>query len=357
MQRKSMILPFHQNILLSDHTTIRLGGEAKYFISCGSENEIKETLRFARQSNIPLQVIAGGSNTIFPDEGYPGIVLKVNNKGVNFKDEGTSVVMTVAAGENWDDIVKAAIEKGLTGIECLSGIPGSAGAVPVQNVGAYGQEVNETIVRLKAIDRESLEYRDFRNSECEFGYRTSRFKFKDKDKFIITEIVFELKKSTDLKFRYPELKKLIESDTAYYQLTDLKDKLRYIRKVVIELRSKKSMVIDPSDINTRSCGSFFINPVIDSEKLNKLQEKYQTIPYYQTGERDYKIPAAWLVENAGFKKGYKLNGAGISANHSLAIINIGGGTVDILALASKIMSAIKDRFDINLKIEPEIVDL
>lgn len=350
-----------ENILLSAHTTIKLGGPAKYFIECDTEGSIKEALEFAKEKNCKVQTLSGGSNIIFADHGFDGVILKINIKGVTVKKDKDNFFVCSGAGENWDEFVKYCIENEITGAECLSGIPGSVGATPVQNVGAYGQDVSGIIYSLKAIERESLETRIFRNEDCRFAYRESIFKSAYKDKFIITEVVFKMKKKSESEIKYPELKKYIDSQKEYSGLNAGKEKLNFIRNAVLSLRKKKSMVIDNDDPNTISCGSFFTNPVMSVSEFEKFKIKTDSInlltPYYINSDKDkIKIPAAWLIEQSGFEKGYKTKGAGISTKHSLAIINRGGKTSDIISLSEEIIRTVKNKFGIVLVNEPVIVN-
>ena len=350
-----------ENILLSAHTTIKLGGPAKYFIECDTEGSIKEALEFAKEKNCKVQTLSGGSNIIFADHGFDGVILKINIKGVTVKKDKDNFFVCSGAGENWDEFVKYCIENEITGAECLSGIPGSVGATPVQNVGAYGQDVSGIIYSLKAIERESLETRIFRNEDCRFAYRESIFKSAYKDKFIITEVVFKMKKKSESEIKYPELKKYIDSQKEYSGLNAGKEKLNFIRNAVLSLRKKKSMVIDNDDPNTISCGSFFTNPVMSVSEFEKFKIKTDSInlltPYYINSDKDkIKIPAAWLIEQSGFEKGYKTKGAGISTKHSLAIINRGGKTSDVISLSEEIIRTVKNKFGIVLVNEPVIVN-
>ncbi|MEO8210440.1 MAG: UDP-N-acetylmuramate dehydrogenase [bacterium] len=351
-----MIIDFQEDVLLSNYTTIGLGGKAKYFLECKTVNEINSVLNFSKDNNLKVQVISGGSNIIFPDEGFEGLVLKIDLKGIKLIEEDDFVITKVSAGENWDDFVKIIIAKGLSGIECLSGIPGSVGAAPIQNVGAYGQEVKDTIVSLNAIDRDTFETVTFDNPECDFDYRLSRFKTNDKDKYIITEVSFRFKKNNQPEIKYPELQKYIEYHFDRSHSDSLLEKLNQIRKSVLALRKKKSMLIDKDDPNSKSCGSFFMNPVLNEIEFEKFKSRAgrNDFPFYKTGE-NFKIPAAWLVEQAGFTKGYKKNGVGISENHSLALININGTSGELLKLAYEIEKKIMEKFGIKLYKEPVIV--
>ncbi len=360
-----MAINFQKNISMSDFTSVGLGGKAKLFLECNSISEIRSALEFSKENNLLLQVISGGSNIIFPDEDFDGLVLKICLKGIEITEDNNSVILKIAAGEGWDDFVKLIIGKSLTGIECLSGIPGSVGATPIQNVGAYGQEVSDNIISVNAIDRNNnnMDIVLFENSECDFDYRQSRFKsnsnFKDKDKYIITGVTFGFKKDKKPEIKYPELQQYIESENQYNPEPSLKDKLNQIRNAVLALRRKKSMVIDMNDPNSKSCGSFFMNPVLDENEFEMFKEKIKSrnisnFPSYKSAA-GFKIPAAWLVEQAGFNKGYRKNGVGISGNHSLALINIAGTSKDLLALADEIEKQVYKNFGIKLIKEPVIV--
>ncbi len=356
-----------ENILLSEYTTIKLGGRAKYFIECDSESSVTEALKFAREKNARIQVLSGGSNIIFPDNGFDGVILKMNIKGVSVKNENEDHFITSGAGESWDDFVLYCIENEFAGAECLSGIPGSVGAVPVQNVGAYGQEVADIIHSVRTVDRDTYEIKVFGNEDCKFGYRNSRFKSGEsdiKDKYIITEVVFKMKKNTEPVIRYPELQKYISAMTDLSSLKPGKEKLFFIRNAVLALRKKKSMIIDKDDPDSVSCGSFFTNPVLNSTEFKILKSKTDDLnlilPFYETPDpgtekKKYKIPAAWLIEQSGFVKGYNRNGAGISANHSLAIVNRGGKTSDVISLSEEIIETVKNKFGVMLVNEPVIV--
>ena len=354
------MIKIKENILLSEYTTIKLGGIAKYFVECKKEIELIECINFAKDNNLKIQILGGGSNVIFSDEGFNGLIIKIDIKGISIHNETKDkVILKVGAGEVWDDFVKYCVENNYAGVECLSGIPGSAGATPIQNVGAYGQEVKDTIIYLKALDRESMRATMFSNENCLFDYRKSRFNNIDKDKYIITELMFGLLKNGKPEIKYPELKKLVESRQEGENIS-----LSNIMESVLKLRKKKSMILDDEDKNSVSCGSFFVNPFITIEEyeeinlkyINSNQNKVKTdIPFYQSGH-GIKIPAAWLIENTGFPKGFKKNGIGISENHNLALVNCGGKAKDLLEFANEIRSKVFDKFKINLEPEPVIVE-
>ncbi|MCL5268472.1 MAG: UDP-N-acetylmuramate dehydrogenase [Bacteroidetes bacterium] len=349
------LLDFRSEVPLADFTTIELGGNAKYFVRCETVDEIRSALSFAEGEKLPVQILGGGSNIIFPDEGFDGLVLKVDLKGITFTDEGSYPSVIAAAGEVWDGFVKSCVENDLAGVECLSGIPGLVGATPIQNVGAYGQEVKDTIVSVRAIDRSLLEIVEFSQEECCFGYRNSIFKSQDKNRFVIVEVGYKLVKHGQPSLKYAELRNYVETRRKEAGETDLES----IREAVLALRRGKSMVVDERDPNSRSVGSFFVNPVLSIAEyenfLGKLKEnKIGESPSFKTAE-GVKIPAAWLVENSGFHKGYRLGGVGISSNHALALINQSGTTKELLSLAASIEEAVFKKFGIALEREAVVV--
>ncbi len=354
------MVAIQEQIPLKDFTTIKLGGAARYFCSCTDIDQIKEALSFVQKKSFRSEIISGGSNIIFMDSGFDGVVIKIDLMGISFNEEGSTVLAVVQAGENWESFVRTSVQKGYGGIECLSGIPGSVGATPIQNVGAYGQEVQDTIEYVQMIDRRSMEVLRFENIDCGFSYRQSRFKSLDRGKYIVTEVAFRLTKNGRPVIRYPELQKQIDVNTEFLQLSEGRESLEAVRNVVISLRKKKSMIIDPNDPNSRSVGSFFLNPIVTKEKFAEVEEYWKNsdhpskIPVYPFME-NMKIPAAWLIEQSGFAKGYKINGVGISENHSLALVNYHGTTESLLELAEAIKSAVEKTFSIRLELEPNIV--
>jgi UDP-N-acetylmuramate dehydrogenase len=350
------MIELQENVPLAPCTTIQLGGTARYFTECRNADELRAALRLAQSKGMPSHILGGGSNTIFPDEGFDGLVVRVVPRGVRAHRNREEVVMVVAAGEPWDDFVRLCINSHLAGVECLSGIPGLAGATPMQNVGAYGQEVSETVVEVQTIDRQTLQSAAFAGNECGFGYRCSRFNTEDANRFVITEVSFRLRSFGAPALRYPELKQHIASHVDLGRLHDGREKLQAVRESVLALRRKKSMVMDETDPNSRSVGSFFKNPVVTAEMLEscKLRSGTAAIPFYPSGSH-VKIPAAWLVENAGFHKGYRMGGVGVSTNHSLALVNINGTTRELLALADAIRTKVFDQFGIMLEREPVLV--
>lgn len=352
---------------LAPLTTLQLGGTAGYFLAATSLEEIVQGLSFAKDSRIPVCILGGGSNTIFSDAGFPGLVLQIQTRGMEVLQENVdSVIVDVSAGEDWDGFVLHCIEHGWAGVECLSGIPGSVGAVPIQNVGAYGQEVSQTIVSVRCLDRITFEQVVFSAEECEFDYRQSRFKSYDRDRYIVLSVAFQLSTRTIQEPRYHELKQaLVQSGESFLEgasiITmdeDRKKNLLRLREAVISLRRKKSMVIDPMDPESRSAGSFFLNPVIQEAQLQDFRSRmedagFHDYPCYES-QGKYKLSAAWLVENAGFPKGYTENGVGISRSHSLALVNRKGSSRALLELSRKIQKKVFDFSGVWLEREPVI---
>ncbi len=350
------------SIHLSEYTSIGLGGDAKYFISCATIDEIRSAFQFAESEKLAVQILGGGSNIVFPDDGFDGLIVKIDLKGIKREDDGDHAEVSANAGEVWDDLVKSCVRKNLAGAECLSGIPGSVGATPIQNVGAYGQEVKNTILAVKAIERKSLELVEFTSAECEFGYRKSRFKTNDKNKFVIVEVRYRFSKSGKPSVKYEELRDYIESkekETGGRKPKDGETSLENVREAVLALRRKKSMVIDPNDPNSRSVGSFFVNPILTDVDYGNFMEKLnfnriKRAPSYKSAN-GIKISAAWLIENSGFNKGYKRDGVGISSNHALALVNYSGTANELLSLASDIEKCVQEKFGIKLEREAVMV--
>jgi UDP-N-acetylmuramate dehydrogenase len=349
-------------VKLADYTTVRLGGPARDFVRAGTEAELIDAVQAADARGEPVLILGGGSNLVVADEGFDGTVIQVATRGVS-RGAGPRPGMgavTVAAGEEWDMVVARTVAEGLAGLECLSGIPGLAGATPIQNVGAYGQEVAETITWVRVYDRKTSEVLDIPNEQCGFGYRTSRFR--GADRFVVLSVTFGLAVQVrSAPVRYAELAAAlgvrpgdqVESTEA--------------RSVVIELRQRKGMVIDPADPDTRSVGSFFVNPVLDGAALAAVETAARAscgadtrVPRFEVaGSADglVKVPAAWLIERAGFGRGYGLgDGARISSKHTLALVNSGSAsTAGLMALAREIRDRVRDTFGVSLAPEPTLV--
>ncbi|MBL8148692.1 MAG: UDP-N-acetylmuramate dehydrogenase [Blastocatellia bacterium] len=339
-----------ENVPLLDLCTLGIGGAARFYVKATDFQTIEAAVKWSKKKMLPLFVLGGGSNILVSDNGFSGLVLHLATKGIEWKQQTNSLLAKVDAGEQWDNFVEQTISKNLAGVECLSGIPGSVGATPIQNVGAYGQEVSETITSVTAYDRLAEKLVTFSNDECHFAYRNSLFKSLSPNRFILLEVTYRLNPDGSPTIRYPELLKLFSQ----------KPSLSELREVVIKLRRSKGMVIDSTDPDSRSAGSFFINPTISKEEfeqlLNRLDLSRELIPNFAAPEGRVKLSAGWLIENAGFQKGYKHSNVAISSKHALALVNSGNAKArDLVELMEQIQSKVKESFDIVLTPEPVFV--
>lgn len=335
-------------ISLAAYTTLRLGGPAGTLTVATETDQAVATVRNAVAEGRPVLVLAGGSNVVVGDAGFAGSVLLLRTRGIReVRARAGRVVLRVAAGEPWDDFVSYAVTNGYSGIECLSGIPGSAGATPIQNVGAYGQEVAQTIVAVHAYDRETGAIREMSPGECGFAYRSSVFKHSDRH--LVLEVDFELEVSSgSAPIRYAELARSLGVEAGD------RVPLGQARDTVLKLRAGKGMVLDPDDRDTWSVGSFFTNPVLPAARWAALG---LDAPHWPGGDGTVKVPAAWLIEHAGFPKGFPGDRVSISTKHTLALTHRGGGsTAALLDLARTIRDGVRDRFGIELHPEPVLVN-
>jgi UDP-N-acetylmuramate dehydrogenase len=333
---------------LAGLTTLRLGGPARELVHARSDDVVVEAVRRADRSRTPLLVLAGGSNVVVGDAGFDGTVVRIETSGVHAEsDLCGGAMVTVAAGEPWEPFVERAVDNGWVGVEALSGIPGSVGATPVQNVGAYGQEVAGTIASVRCWDRVEHRQRTFAAADCGFGYRTSRFK-QDPERYVVLAVTFQLRLG-DLSepVRYAELARALDVAQGY------RAPLRSVREAVLGLRTRKGMVLDADDPDTWSAGSFFTNPVLDAEAAGRLPAE---APRWEQPDGRVKTSAAWLIEHAGYSKGYGNERVSLSTKHTLALTNRGSArTEDLLALAAEVQRGVRDRFDIHLANEPVLV--
>jgi UDP-N-acetylmuramate dehydrogenase len=304
-------------------------------------------------------VLGGGSNVVVPDRGIAGVVLHPDLCGITSTETEEGILLTAGAGEAWDDLVRYSVDHGWAGIECLSGIPGSVGATPIQNVGAYGQEVRETIRTVETIHRQSMRPEVIPGSACDFGYRRSRFKDRDAGHFIITSVQFLLRKDGVPTLRYPELQRAFDAQHGPAVERSGPAALSAVRDTVLALRRSKSMLVDPADPESRSAGSFFLNPVLDPAAFSVFADAARRLgadPPTFPAPGGTKIPAAWLVERAGFPRGTRRGGVGISRHHALALVNYSGTTDELLSLAEAIREAVRAMFGICLTLEPVILE-
>ena len=336
---------------LASFTTLDVGGPARHYLEVDDEVALFEALGWSRTEGLPVTVLGGGSNVVIADAGVEGMVLRVGLGGIRVQRDGDATVLTAAAGEPWDGVVEQSLADGLAGLECLSGIPGSAGATPIQNVGAYGQEIADVIDSVRVVDRSTLEVSVRRPGDLSFGYRTSLLR-EAPDRFVVLDVSFRLTRGGDAVVRYPELRRVLEvngSDPSPVQ----------VREAVLELRRSKSMVIEPDDPNRRSVGSFFINPVLEPPAAAELERRAEelgegrAVPLFSTESGAVKASAAWLIEHSGFARGHRRGAVGLSTRHCLAVVNRGGATAhEIIAFARDIRRAVRDRFGILLQPEP-----
>ncbi len=323
-----------------------VGGEARYFVEARTESDVHEALELATRRGLELRVLGGGSNLVVADGGFDGLVLAVALRGVELTGDG---VLTAKAGEPWDSVVERAVASGLAGLEGLSGIPGSAGATPIQNVGAYGQEVAETIVGVRAVDRVTREARELSASECRFAYRDSFFKSQAPERYVVTAVQFQLARRPPAPPRYPDLKRALE------QRGQPSPSLAELRACVLAVRAEKSMLLDSNDPNGRSCGSFFLNPIVSAEQAERVKEASPDAPppTYPQADGRVKLAAGWLIEQSGFGKGLRDGNVGLSTKHALAIVAHEGATAsNVVALARRIQAGVRDRFGVDLTPEP-----
>jgi UDP-N-acetylmuramate dehydrogenase len=342
-----------ENVPLAPFTTFGVGGPARFFTESHTEAELRDAIEFGRARNLELFVLGGGSNLVVSDAGFGGIVVRIAIKGIDESDAGAKRLFQAGAGEDWDAFVAHAIEKNCAGIECLSGIPGMVGATPVQNVGAYGQEVADTITNVYALDLESGGIEEFSNEACGFAYRTSIFNTAARGRYIILGVRFALEKNGEPKIEYRDLKQHFAGPGGHPTLSE-------VRKVVREIRQSKGMLIVEGDEDCRSAGSFFKNPIVSAAKFAEVSDVAEKrglkAPSFPAPNGEVKIPAAWLVENSGLPKGTSRGGVAISRHHALAIVNRGGATAaQIVAFMAEIQRSVEDHFDIQLQQEPVFV--
>jgi UDP-N-acetylmuramate dehydrogenase len=341
-----------ENLPLGPYTTLGIGGPARYFTEAANEREIRDAIDFVQTKRVPLFVLGGGSNLVIADSGFSGLVMKVAVRGIEESAAHGKRLFQVGAGEDWDAFVAHTVAENCAGLECLSGIPGTVGATPVQNVGAYGQEVADTIVNLHALDLTNGLIRELTPEQCGFAYRTSVFNTVERGRFLILSVRFALQPNGAPKIEYRDLKNYFSGRTAP-TLAEVRDSVR-------EIRRSKAMLIVEGDEDCRSAGSFFKNPIVTAAKFGDVEaiaiSRDLKLSSFPASAGHVKIPAAWLVEQSGFTKGYTRGPVGISRRHALAIINRGGAkATDIIALKNDIQRAVSDQFGIELTPEPVFV--
>src|SRR5215216_3664365 len=302
--------PILQNVPLAPLCTLGVGGVARWFARAA---RVEDVVAASGRDDTPLFVLGGGSNLVVADEGFRGLVVQIAIAGVTAEVDGAEVIVSAGAGESWDALVEFAVNRGLAGIECLSGIPGTVGGTPIQNVGAYGQEVGAVIEWVHVFDRANRQNVRLAQRDCGFGYRMSRFKQADAGRFIVCEVAYRLRPGGGATVKYPDVIDYLAKHG------NASPDLRAVRGGVLDVRRRKGMVIDPSDPDTRSVGSFFMNPVVRRAAFERLRGAEATVPHHMMDNDDVKIPAAWLIEHSGFSRGHVDGRVGLSTKHPLAI--------------------------------------
>jgi UDP-N-acetylmuramate dehydrogenase len=342
-----------ENVPLAPLTTLKVGGPARYFVEATTIDEVSQAVAFSQSRNLPLFVLGGGSNLVISDKGWPGLVLKIGITGINHRHGHDEVVFEAAAGEDWDKFVGIVVAHNIAGLECLSGIPGSVGGTPVQNVGAYGKEVGNAIESVLALDLRDGQLHELCNQACGFSYRTSIFNTSERGRYIIVQVNYVLKHGGEAYIAYADLKKYFSGWSEKPTLADVRDAVR-------KIRAGKGMLITAGDEDCRSAGSFFKNPILSAEQYQALMvraaAKSLQIPSYPALDAQKKVSAAWLVEHSGFSRGYGNGSVGISRKHALAIVNRGNATAaDVLALKEDIQQRVEEIWGIVLEPEPVFV--
>jgi len=346
-------MTIQENVPLAPLTTLQVGGPARYFAEAASEDDVRGAVDFARTKGLSLFVLGGGSNLLVADSGWPGLALKISIGGITQQEAGGAVIYEVGAGVDWDEFVARAVTENCAGVECLSGIPGSIGGTPVQNVGAYGQEVSETIESVRAFDLKHGKALVLPSEACGFRYRTSIFNTTERRRYIISRVTYRLTPGGSPSLKYADLQK-------HFAGAGNPPSLAQVRTAVRQIRQSKGMLIIPGDPDCRSAGSFFKNPVLSENQFHHLSRRAESqglkIPSYPALDAQRKVSAAWLVEHSGFAKGFTMGAAGISRKHALALINTGNArAADVVRLKEAIQHGVEVGWGILLEPEPVFV--
>jgi UDP-N-acetylmuramate dehydrogenase len=342
-------LAIRERVPLAPHCTLGVGGPARLFVDAHDEATVLAADAWAREHAVELRVLGGGSNLVVADAGVDGLVLHVNLRGVQTQARGEAIELTAAAGEPWDALVARTVQAGWAGLECLSGIPGLVGATPIQNVGAYGQEVSDTLTAVRALDRASGRVVSLDRAACGFTYRDSVFKSAEPGRFIVLGVTYRLRPGGPPSVRYAELERAL--DARGLRAPSLTD----VRESVLAIRRSKSMVLEPGDANRRSCGSFFTNPVVSAAESARVAAVTGEagMPRWPQPDGGVKLSAAWLIEHAGFRRGHREGPVGLSSRHALAVVaHDGARAADVVAFAGRLQRAVQDRFGVRLVPEP-----
>jgi len=338
-----------QHVPLAGYTTLGVGGPARWFVDAADEATTLQALAWARAHGVPLRVLGGGSNLVVADAGVEALVLRLGVRGLRVCETDRAVEVTAAAGEPWDDVVRHTVERGWAGLECLSGIPGLVGATPIQNVGAYGQEVSDTIMRVRALDTHDGAIAEVAAADCGFAYRDSAFKRGEPGRFVVLAVTYRLRPGAPPAVRYADVERdLGERGVRQPRLADVRDS-------VLAIRRAKSMVLDAADENRRSCGSFFTNPIVAAGRVHEIERRVgdAAMPRWSQPDGRVKLSAAWLIERAGFRRGQRDGTVGLSSRHALAVVaHDGARAADVAAFARRIQDAVDAQFGVRLTPEP-----
>jgi UDP-N-acetylmuramate dehydrogenase len=348
MSRKSTspIFPkkmkIQENVSLKEYTTFKIGGPAKFFCIVKNEDDLIEAFNFSKKNKLPTFVLGGGSNLLVADNGYQGLIIKVEMMGMIHAEDGDVIRVTAMAGEGWDDFVEKMVERGYYGLENLSGIPGTVGASPVQNIGAYGSEVKDTIESVYVLDMQKDEYKTFTNSECRFDYRNSLFK-EESGRYIVLSVTFKLNKKGKLNFNYKDIQDALLAKR-------IKDPtLKQMRNIILDIRSRKL----PDLKSYGTAGSFFKNVIVSSTKAKELLEKYPEMIVHAVNNKKVKIPLAWILDHVCGFRGVKKGNVGTYQNQALVLVNFGNATAkEIIDLAQKMVDRVYE--ETGIEIEPEV---
>ena len=333
-----------QNVALAPHCTLGVGGPARFFLDLGDERTVLDALAWSRGRGVPIRVLGGGSNLVVADAGVDALVVRIGMRGIVTREVSGAIELTASAGEPWDALVALTVERGWAGLECLSGIPGLVGATPIQNVGAYGQEVSETLTALRALDTATGHVVTLGNDECGFSYRDSRFKSVEPGRHVILSVTYRLVPGGAPCVRYAELTRGVAPPS-----------LGEVRESVLAIRRSKSMVIDAGDENRRSCGSFFTNAIVSTADADRVARVAAdpAFPRWPQPDGRVKLSSAWLIERAGFARGHREGAVGLSSRHALAIVaHDGARAADVVAFARRLTEAVQARFGVRLTPEP-----
>lgn len=341
-----------ESVPLAPLTTLGVGGRARFFAHVRDAAQLGLLLAWARERRLPTLLLGGGSNVVVADSGFAGLALQFADSAIDEQVRDGQVIWRVGAGAHWDSVVARAVEMRLAGLECLSGIPGNVGAAPLQNIGAYGQELAECVRAVHVVERASGENKVLSADACGFGYRWSRFKGEWRERYVVTAVELALRAQGRPTVRYPQLQNALVTN---------EPTLAEVRRTVMSIRRRKSMLCAPDDPNRRSVGSFFVNPIVDAVTLERVRasldaERARAMPCFPQAQGRFKLSAAWLIEAAGFAKGHQDGRVGLSTRHCLALVNRGGASAsDIVRLASKVRERVWAQFGVALQPEPQLI--